>query len=100
MSKKSEEKLRRELEILKAQMRSANNNIGVQQTPRAPEASTTTFKPVVGAKSTSISSAPTLDLKKIRSELTQTLFFSVAATALLVALFLTESRWLNLIKFI
>lgn len=84
--KSSEEKLRREIEILRAQIKTGKISI-----PQKAEESTK-----IKTKSDSYN----LDIPKIKADIVKTYIFTVIALATLIALYLTEAKWINLIKFI
>ena len=97
MGKKKEEKLRRQIEVLKAQIRTS------KEVRHAPVTEVLT-KGASSQKQTSQDqikqASHNLDYKKIKSGLAKTLFFSVSATLVLILLYIFENRWLGLIKFI
>lgn len=103
MAKGSEEKLRRQLEILKAQIKS--NPIQVAATTTKPDYTKQTINQITKEGNNKPSRTPQnvsyeLNYKKIRTELTKTFIFSTLMLVLLFTLYLTESKWLSLIKFI
>lgn len=97
MSRKNEQKLRRQLEVLKAQLKSEAAPMRRQVQTAPPTLSpveTPTLKPQL--KQTSY----TLDFAKIKSDMKKTLIFSIFTISLLLSLYFTQGRWVHLIKFI
>ncbi|MBI4091312.1 hypothetical protein HY419_01005 [candidate division WWE3 bacterium] len=91
MSKKNDAKLRRQLEILKAQLRTST----VQKGAPAVNASPETQKNAKEFKKVN-----ELDIAKIKTDLLRTIIFSAFSFAAILALYLTQNRWLSFIKFV
>ncbi|OGC50374.1 hypothetical protein A2716_04170 [candidate division WWE3 bacterium RIFCSPHIGHO2_01_FULL_40_23] len=90
MPKKNEAKLRRQIEILKAQVKSP-------QPTKIEVVKQAEFKTL---KQETKKISYELNIPKIKNDLNKTLIFSIGALIILLALYFTEPKWINLIKFI
>ncbi len=95
MKKSNEQKLRRQLEVLKAQAPSAPVSSQKQTKPTELSADTK-----VSQAKPKVTSAATLDYAEIKKDLIKTGVFSIITLAIIIALFKTEASWIDLIKFI
>lgn len=96
MKKSKDQKLRRQLEVLKAQV---NTTKVVSE-----KQSSVVAKTQEGQKSTNPvkinSSTINLNYAEIKRDLLKIAIFSIFTTASILILYFTEQRWINLIKFI
>ena len=96
MAKSNEERLRRELEILKAQIRSSST---LNQKPQDKRVELPKTGELLPESAKTVKTSYALNYDEIKSELKKTVSFSLLIGSIIVLLYLTEDKWLSLIKF-
>lgn len=95
MKRSSEQKLRRQLEVLKAQANTVGMVKKVENTTTV-----TQSKEELPKNKVRVSQTETLNYAEIRKDLFVTAIFSVVTLIAIIALYKTEASWIGYIKFI